>query len=137
MVHSKEQMEHFGLIIDNKSCSAGGKQCIIAPEGYTIPVHVCDGLGRIDMKIPVDSNMEKSPHVFIMADLPWDPLALDNKFDEEFCDAVTQLAEVQEGCDGVGPCIDKCGFICSQEDYGVLFQAQDNFVAANLTTVLQ
>ena len=28
-VHSKGQMEHFGLVIDDKSRNAGGKQCII------------------------------------------------------------------------------------------------------------
>ena len=38
MVHSKGQMEHFGVVIDNKSRNAGGKQCIIMPEGYTIPI---------------------------------------------------------------------------------------------------
>ena len=52
--HSKGQMKHFGVIIDNKSRNACGKQCIVAPEGFTIPVHVCDGLPRIDVGIPTD-----------------------------------------------------------------------------------
>ena len=69
-VHSKGQMEHFGMIIDNKSCNAGGKQCIIMPEGYTIPIHVHDGLPRIDMWIPTDAKMDKYPHVFLTADSP-------------------------------------------------------------------
>ena len=51
-VHLKGQMEHFGLVIDDKSRNAGGKQCIITPEGHTIPIHVRDGLPRMDMRIP-------------------------------------------------------------------------------------
>ena len=31
-VHLKGQMEHFGLIVDDKLQNAGGKQCIIMPE---------------------------------------------------------------------------------------------------------
>ena len=62
-VHSKGQMEHFGMIIDDRSRSVGGKQCIITPEGYTIPIHVRDGLSHIDMLIPSDNDMEKYPHL--------------------------------------------------------------------------
>ena len=73
-VHSKGQMEHFGVVIDDKSCNAGGKQCIITPEGYTIPIHVRDRLSCIDMQIPMDAEMDRYPHIFLMADSPWDPL---------------------------------------------------------------
>ena len=72
MVHSKGQMEHFGVIIDNKSCNAGGKQCVITPEGHVIPIHMCDGLPCIDVSIPVDAKMDKYPHMFVTADSPWD-----------------------------------------------------------------
>ena len=67
-------MEHFGLVIDDKSRNAGGKQCIITPEGYTIPIHVRDGLPRMDMRIPTDAEMDNYPHVFITADSTWDQL---------------------------------------------------------------
>ena len=99
-------MEHFGLIVDNKSHSAGGKPSIITPGGtlHNEPPH-------IDVKIPADANVDEHSHVFIVADLPWDPLVLDNKFDEEFCDTVTQPPEVQEWCDRVDPCNDGCGFL--------------------------
>ena len=90
------QMEHFGLVIDDKLRNAGGKQCIFMPEGYTIPIHVRDGLPHMDMQIPADAEMNKYSHVFIAADSTWDPSVLDKKFEEEFFDAVTELPEVKE-----------------------------------------
>ena len=80
-VHSKGQIEHFGLVIDDKSRNAGGKQCIITPKGYTIPIHVRDGLPHMDMQIPKDTEMDKYPHVFVTADSTWDPSVLDNEFE--------------------------------------------------------
>ena len=65
------------------------------PEGYTIPIHVRDGLPRMDMQIPTDAEMDEYPHVFITADSTWDPSVLDNEFEEEFYDAVMELPEVQ------------------------------------------
>ena len=87
-VHSEGQMGYFGVIIDNKSCNAGGKQCIITPEGYTIPIHVHNGLSHMEMKIPVDATMDKYPHIFLMADSPWDPLTLDKSLKKS---SMTQL----------------------------------------------
>ena len=130
-------MEHFGLVIDDKSRNAGGKQCIITPEGYTIPIHVRDGLPRMDMRIPTDAEMDKYPHVFITADSNWDPSILDNEFEEEFYDAVTELPEVQARRDGADPRVDDYGFLRSRQDYEILFKAQDKFIAANATTTMQ
>ena len=110
-VHSKGQMEHFGVVINNKSKNAGSKQCIVTPEGCTIPIHVRDGLPCIDMCIPMDADLEKCPHVFLTADSTWDPSALDNEFDEQFCDAISELPEVKEQRDGADPCIDDCDFL--------------------------
>ena len=95
-IHSKGQMEHFGVIFDDKSRSTGGKQCMITPEGYVIPLHVRDGLPRIDMSVPTDAEMEQLPHVFLTADSPWDPSLLDNEFPEEFFDTIMELPVVQE-----------------------------------------
>ena len=55
-----------------------------------------DGLPRVTMRIPTDAKMDECPHAFLTADSPWDPLVLDNKFEEEFCNAVTELPEVKE-----------------------------------------
>ena len=42
-VHSKEQLEHFGMLVEDTSRDCGGKQCVITPDGHTIPVQ----LGRV------------------------------------------------------------------------------------------
>ena len=95
-VHSKGQMEHFGVIVDDKSHTTGRKQCIVAPERCAIPIDARDGLPRIDMRISVDAKMDKCSQVFIAADSPWDPLVLDKDFEEEFHDTVTKLPEVKD-----------------------------------------
>ena len=95
MIHSKGQMEHFGLLIDNKLHTLGSKQCIITPEGHSVPVHMHDRLPCIDMRIPAEAEMDKYPHVFLTVDLPGDPAALDNEFDGEFHNTVTELPEVK------------------------------------------
>ena len=114
-------MEHFGLVIDDESPNAGGKQCIVMPEGHTIPICACDGSPRVDMQIPTDAEMDKHPHVFVTADSTWDPSALDNEFEEEFYDAVTELPEVQARRDGADPRVDDYSFLRSRQDYEILF----------------
>ena len=75
--------------------------------------------------------MDKNPHMFITADSTWDPLVLDNEFEEEFYNAVTELPEVKERHDGADPRVDDYGFLWSRQDYELLFCAQDEFIAAN------
>ena len=82
-VHSKGQMEHFGMLIDDKSRKCGGKQCLFTPDGYTIPLHIRDGLCYMDMRPPTDEELNKYPHVFLTEDMPWDPRILDNEFTED------------------------------------------------------
>ena len=43
-IHSKGQLESFGLIVDDKSSQLGGSQCIITNEGHAIPLHIRGGL---------------------------------------------------------------------------------------------
>ena len=81
-IHSKGQMESFGLIVDDKSCTAGGSQCIVTNEGYVVPLHVRGGLTYMDMEPASDTDMENYPHVFFCADSPYDPSILDNEFTE-------------------------------------------------------
>ena len=68
----------------------------------------------MDMQIPMDAEMDKYPHVFITADSPWDPSVLDNEFEDEFSDAVAELPEVKERCNGADPHVeitDSCNLI--------------------------
>ena len=59
---------------------------------------------------------------------------LDNEFDKQFYDTITELPEVKERCDGADPCVDDYGFPRTREDCESLFRAQDEFIAANLNT---
>ena len=106
-------------------------------RGIYYPLHVRDGLPRMDMRIPMDAEMDKCPHVFIMADSTWDPSVLDNEFEEEFYDAVTELPEVQARRNGTDPRVDDYGFLRSRQDDEILFKAQDEFIAANANTTTQ
>eukprot|EP00977_Amphora_coffeiformis_P023640 scaffold13888_cov137-Amphora_coffeaeformis.AAC.1 len=76
-IHSKGQMENFGIVVDDRARSAGGNQCVITTEGYVIPLHIRDGLPRFDMRPPTDKEMEKFPHDFLTSDANWDPRILD------------------------------------------------------------
>ena len=89
---------------------------------------------RMDVTVPTDHDMNNYPHVFLMADSPWDSVILDNKFEEEFYDAVMELPQVQECCNSADPCVDGHGFFCLHEDYKALFCAQDNSIAQNQTS---
>ena len=78
--------------------------------------------------------MNECPHTFVMTDSPWDPSALDNGFEKEFHNTVTELPEVKEQCDGAVPHIDGSGFLWTQKDHKSLCCTQDKFVAASVPT---
>ena len=131
-VHSKGQMEHFGVVIDDRSRRNGGAQCMVTTEGYVVPISIRDGLPRIDMRPPSQAELDKYPHVFVTSDSPWDPAILDEEFDETFHDAVMELPVVVERQAQRDPRVDEYGFLRrTQQDYALLFDAQDEFIEAN------
>ena len=79
-IHSKSQVEHFGGLVYDSALSAGGQQMVVTHEGYTIPLHVHNGLYYMDMSPASDDNMEQYPHVFFTADAPWNPDIIDEEF---------------------------------------------------------
>ena len=79
-IHSKSQIEHFGGVVHDSAKSTGGQQLVVTHEGYTIPLHVRNGLYYMDMVPPTDDDMERYPHVFITADSPWNPDSLNEEF---------------------------------------------------------
>ena len=87
------------------------------------------------MRIPTDADLDNYPHAFLTADSTWDPSALDNEFDEQFHNTITELPEVKERRDGTDPCVDDYGFLRTREDYKLLFCTQDEFIAANSITM--
>lgn len=56
-IHSKGQMEHFGITVNDKGRAQGGKQCIVTTEGYVVPINIRDGLPYIDMEYPSDEHV--------------------------------------------------------------------------------
>ena len=65
-------------------------------RGYTIPLHVRNGLYYMDMVPPTDDDMEQYPHVFITADSPWNPDSLDEEFLFDASDSIVDTPGVQE-----------------------------------------
>ena len=56
-IHSKNQLEHFGCVVLDTAKHHGGKQALYTPEGYVVPMHVCNGLFYINMKPPSDTAL--------------------------------------------------------------------------------
>ena len=82
-IHSKGQLQHFGLLVDDTATAVGGTQTIVTNDGHVIPLHFRDGLAYMDMVPPSDDDMARYPHVFLTADVPWDPSVLDSEFPDD------------------------------------------------------
>lgn len=98
-IHSKGQLESFGLIVDDKSSIIGGSQCIITNEGYIVPLYIADGLTYLDMTVPTDTDLATYPHVFFCADAPWNPSTLDSAFPVETFEVPAAALERRENLD--------------------------------------
>ena len=75
---------------------------VITHEGYAIPLHVRDGLYYMDMKAASDEELDTLPHVFLMADAPWNPSIMDEEFFVDPHDSVLDIPTIHqrhEGCD--------------------------------------
>jgi hypothetical protein len=58
-VHSASQLRSFGLDVNDISRKLpGGKQRIQTPDGYVIPLSVRAGLAYMDMRPPLDTELE-------------------------------------------------------------------------------
>ena len=95
-IHSKSQIEHFGGVIHDSAKSTGGQQLVVTHEGYTIPLHVRNGLYYMDMSPATDEDMDHYPHVFITADAPWNPDVVDEEFFFDTTDAITDIPGIQQ-----------------------------------------
>ena len=95
-IHSKSQIEHLGGIVHDSAKSTGGQQLVVTHEGYTISLHVCNGLYYMDMVTPMDDDMEQYPHVFITANGPWNPDSIDEEFFFDVTHAILDIPRVQQ-----------------------------------------
>ena len=72
------QMEHYGVDVNDKSMKiSGGKQRILTPEGYIIPMDFHDGLAYIKMRPYTDSEWDELPHVMLVSQNEWNPSVMD------------------------------------------------------------
>jgi hypothetical protein len=80
-IHSPAQMEWFKTNVDNKSKAIGGKQRLVALEGYIIAFEVSSGIVYMKpLGLPRDDDMDKYPHVFMTNPHEWDPCVMDYKY---------------------------------------------------------
>jgi hypothetical protein len=79
-VHSVGQLEDYGLDVNDRSLKLkNGKQRIVTPDGYVIPLQIRDGLAYMDMRCPTEQEMEELPHVVFTSDEFWEPTKLDHE----------------------------------------------------------
>ena len=89
-IHSANQMESFGLKVDDRPKTFGGTQCITTPDGHIIPMTIRGGLTYIDMHPPTDEEFDRYEHVIMTCDMPWDPSSLDSTDDTPHLEAREQ-----------------------------------------------
>jgi len=115
-IHSVNQLKSFGIQVDDNPRRFGfGKQQIITPDGYVIPISIRNGLPHIDMSPPTDQELDSYPHVFFTSDVPWDPSVLD----DEYC-----IDDVQVDGDDVPP----SDYHPNLNDYGELYAVEPDDV---------
>jgi hypothetical protein len=101
-IHAPTQMAHFGHDVNEKSIKSPcgtGKQRIITPDGYVIPLDVVDGLAFMPMSKPTEEERDTLPHIFLTGDMDWDPSCMDHTFtdaDGAFDDPSGALIDVDD-----------------------------------------
>ena len=82
IIHSKNQLESFGCHVFDSSWKDGGRQSIITPGGYVIPLHVHNEVFYMDMSMLKDSNLllQHYPHCFITSNATQDPSLVDEEY---------------------------------------------------------
>lgn len=72
------QSEYFGITIDDQSTKLGlGKQVIMTPDNYVMPLDFINGLPYMPIRPFSDHEWKVLPHVVMTSDSDWDPTCLD------------------------------------------------------------
>jgi hypothetical protein len=82
-IHAPTQMRQFGHEVNDKSVKSPcgtGKQRILTPDGYIIPMDIVDGLPFVPMSKPTDEDREKLPWIHFTGDMDWEPGCMDHTF---------------------------------------------------------
>ena len=81
-IHSCLQLEAFGNDVNDKSSKVpGGKQRILTPDGYLIPLDIDNGLPYLKMRPYTDVEWDELPHIILTSDTVWDPSIMDHRID--------------------------------------------------------
>ena len=71
-VHSDGQLPQFGLDIDGQSSVIPGhKQQMVAPDWWTIPFNIINGLTGMPMQPCIDEDRDKLPYVIVTSGKVW------------------------------------------------------------------
>ena len=108
-IHSKSQMEHFSCLVYDSTLTGGGRQSIITPEGYVIPLHVHNGLCYMDLTPATDTPISTYPNVFLTTDTQWNPDIVDEEFFIDHSSLITDLPDIQQQHDACDSCLDAFG----------------------------
>jgi hypothetical protein len=94
-VHSPAHWEWYKNEICDKSIHIGGKQRIKTAEGYLIPLSIVNGLPRLKLRPPTDTELNSLPHVMVTSDLDWNPCVLDFSHDENDGERFETMGEME------------------------------------------
>ncbi|CAJ1968626.1 unnamed protein product [Cylindrotheca closterium] len=77
-------MEHFKIVVDDKSTKVGGQQRLTTPDDFVLPLVISNGLPYLQMHPPTDQELSNPniPHVVLTSDTDWDPSVLDHLVDD-------------------------------------------------------
>ena len=80
------QLEANGCkITDKPPQSNNGEQPYVeSPDGYRIPLSVCQGLVYADIRPVRESEWDSLPHVHLTSDAEWDPSVYDHEVDPKW-----------------------------------------------------
>ena len=99
-IHSVNQLLDFGIDVNDRPLKCtNGRQTIVTPEGYTIPLAIRNGLAYMDMHAPSDKEFDSLPHVIFTSDVVWDPSSLDHEWDDDLSDVTALVPASTLGTD--------------------------------------
>ena len=89
---SNVQMRAHGNLVSDVNKQLGGKQKILTPSGYMIPIVYKAGLPYIQHAYPTDEQMEPvTQHEIMTSPAPWDPSKFDNNSPTAVGQQITQF----------------------------------------------
>ena len=92
------------------------------PDGYVIPLAVCDGLCYMDMCCPTDKELEELYNVIMTCDENWEPDSFNSEHNEQYFDSHASDNEFDDWVD----CDDDYGEPFSNHELNLMACIRDN-----------